>query len=151
MDNKELGKALLTHAANQTQGDDGDASHQVASVMAHRSRLLHLIVGIIVVFWIVGGAGLMCLCLGFFVFLYPRFETLGSGSGIWGPDLPLFTIIMACVTISCLVLAGIGTVLLILTSRRATMSQIRSSLAEICEQIRLLQQRMDQDNPNKSG
>jgi hypothetical protein len=138
MSNKDISRSLLNQAVGESETHGSGTGRNVAEFMMRHDRHLRLWTGIITVLWIIAGAGGVLLCFGFFVFIYPRLP--GGGVGIWGPGLTPVAMTVAWVTMCCLVLAGVGTILVLFASRRATLTQIRNSLAAISEQLNALQQ-----------
>ena len=108
MDEHELGEALLRAGAAEDR-DLPDARDLASAVLARDRRQLRALGGLILALWLAGAAG-----IGFVLYKL----------SIHVPEY--------------LALAALGTFLLVLASRRATLRQVNASLALISDQLRQL-------------
>jgi len=149
MDEHELGEALLRAGAAEDR-DLPDARDLSSSVLARDRRRLRTLGGLILALWLAGAAGIgfVLYNLAIYVPEYMRLMMKIEEGGvsmeqrqrIQENNLGGFQIglsITAC-SVAILALAALGTFLLVLASRRATLRQVNASLASISEQLRQL-------------
>jgi hypothetical protein len=144
MNERELGKALLNvdMAPMPAVPDSGQLTRKVLERDRRRVRLL---AGLAILFWALTTAGIICLCPFYVIVVAPRLRAYHAGRAHLENDWNDWAMagdwtaywILACVIV--LLLAAVSTLLLILTSRRATLRQINANLVIISEQLRRLQ------------
>lgn len=123
---------------------------QVAGrVVQRRQRQVRLLAGISIFLWLIAAAGVLYVVYGALWYFYPRqrvlmrdvalgkipAEKIGALQATHFMVIEAATIILAASFIA-VTLAALCTVLLVLVSRRATLSQINQQLAGISEQLR---------------
>jgi hypothetical protein len=122
---------------------------KISSELASRARVrMGLLAGVTTVLWLGGIAGIL-----YMIFWFNRFITLYAPAPVADPDphqlwhvseefhtkMELHHSLEACmVAVPLLLLAALCTVWLVFSSRRATLSQINHSLAEVSRQLREL-------------
>jgi hypothetical protein len=149
MDEHELGEALLRAGAVEDR-DLPDARDLVATVAARDRRRLRALGGLILALWLAGAAGISFVLyeLSIYVPKYMRLMMMIEEGGvsmeqrqrIQENNLGGFQIglsITAC-SVAILALAALGTFLLVLASRRATLRQVNASLALISDRLQQL-------------
>ena len=148
MSDQELIRALQDVVARHSPPAP---AHQLSLELQARDRWrIRILAGITTLLWIGGIAGML-----YMIFWFNRFIILSS-THFDGPNAPegyeswrageewhakreLHHSLEACmVAVPALLLAALGTVWLVFSSRRATLNQINISLAEISEQLRHL-------------
>src|SRR6516165_317219 len=149
MDEHELGEALLRAGAAEDR-DLPDARDLASAVLARDRRRLRALGGLILALWLAGAAGISFVLYKlavhvpeyFALFTENRVDELSMERRqrlqevfLWGFQLGLS--ITAC-SVAILALAALGTFLLVLASRRATLNQVNASLALISDQLRQL-------------
>lgn len=149
MADKDVGKALLNLDA--TASANAEARQQAQKVIRRDRWRVRALTGLTIILWLGAAAGVLFVLYVFTVFLFPRQRVLTRDSGRMPAEsvieaqmhnvaaLELCTDIATAAFIS-LALAALCTVWLILSSRRATLREVNSRLAEISEQLRQLQQ-----------
>ena len=149
MDEHELGEALLRAGAAEDR-DLPDARDLSSSVLARDRRRLRTLGGLILALWLAGAAGIgfVLYNLAIYVPAYMRLQMKIEEGGvsmeqrqrIQENNLGGFQIglsITAC-SVAILALAALGTFLLVLASRRATLRQVNANLTLISDQLRQL-------------
>ena len=130
------------------------STHDIAKqVIARDQRRVVILAMLSVIFWLLGAAGMLLLVIDLNEFVMgvrlnhaaQRIETQGKPAADNEPwDLNLGTdpfhhaFPLLVVGVVALPLAALSTVLLIFTSRRAAMNRINMSLAQIGEQLKLM-------------
>lgn len=151
MSDKELGKALMNLDTGANTGSPDP--RQLAGKVLQRERWrVRLLAGLTILFWLVAAAGVFFVLWVATWHLYPKQQKLMHDATLG--KLPVdkvveiqalhFQVVELCTRIVAaafvaLTLAALGTVLLVLVSRRATLRQINDQLAEISEQLKQLQ------------
>jgi hypothetical protein len=151
MNEKDLGKALLGLDATQLGGVT-DSRLLTGKVLERDRRRVRLLTGLTVVLWALAVSGIL-LVLNIFVDLIPKQKTLmrdvaqGRIAKDHRESLERYhwmvvekATVMIAASVAVLGLAAIGTVILVLTARGATLRQVNASLVEISEQLRQLKQ-----------
>ena len=149
MDEHELGEALLRAGAAEDR-DVPDARDLASALLARDRRRLRALGGLILALWLAGAAGIgfVLYNLAIYVPKYMRLlmkieeggVSMEQRQRIQENNLGGFQIglsITAC-SVAILALAALGTFLLVLASRRATLRQVNASLVSISEQLRQL-------------
>ena len=149
MDEHELGEALLRAGAAEDR-DLPDARDLSSSVLARDRRRLRTLGGLILALWLAGAAGIgfVLYNLAIYVPKYMRLlmkieeggVSMEQRQRIQENNLGGFQIglsITAC-SVAILALAALGTFLLVLASRRATLRQVNASLALISDRLQQL-------------
>lgn len=150
MNEKEVGKSLLHLDAASPSGAP-DAQQLARSIVERDQRQVRLLTGLTVLLWLLAAAGVLCVAYGAVWHLYPRQRLLMRAAALGeltGEEVDALhathflvvesaTLILAASFIA-LTLAALGTVRLIVTSRRATLRQINRNLLEISEQLKQL-------------
>ncbi len=165
MSEQELIQTLRELIA-KASSDAPNPHHLAREVKSRYQRQVRLLAGLSIFFWLLAAAGLVLLCVGLDRFvIYVRIADYlpparSNGAENPGPDAPLFdirrsseartqamfrgtqlihrTIWIVAGSAGSLFLAALCTVLLVTTSRRATLGQINLSLMELSEQLKQL-------------
>jgi hypothetical protein len=126
-------------------------SRRVSVELLARDRIrVGLLAGVTALLWLGGIAGVlyMVFCFNRFIVAYaggdPPGITRADNAQAWEfhAKMELHHALEYCMAaLPALLLAALGTVWLVLSSRRATLNQINVSLAEISEQVRRLWER----------
>jgi hypothetical protein len=121
-----------------------------SELIARDRRRVRLLAGVTALLWLGGIAGVlyMILCFNRFIIAYsPVPPEDPAGWAAWSTGeafrakMELHHSLEACMAaVPALLLAALGTVWLVFSSRRATLNQINHSLAEISEQLRQMRQ-----------
>ena len=144
MNEKQIGKALLNLESSSLGATR--APSEIAQQIIKRDRLrLRLLAGVSIFFWVLTVAGVIWLIVFYFMFVVPRLDAYAAGrlqlDNDWHEWIRAFDagaeILLMCIIT--FLLAALGTVMLVLTSRHATLRQINADLANISEQLRRLQ------------
>jgi hypothetical protein len=149
MTEKELGKALLRLDADKL-GAACDARELTRRILKRDRWRVRLLAGLTIALWSLAALGIL-LVLSAFLNLYPKQKQLlrdielGKISAETREGVERFhwmvvekaTVVVAGL-VAILALAAIGTVLLVLASRRATLRQVNANLLEISEQLKQL-------------
>jgi hypothetical protein len=150
MNEQELGKILLQAGAAEGAGSL-DARRLAAMVLERDRRRIRLLGGVILALWLVGAAGIAFVLYELAVHV-PEYMAMmmeiEQGNvdpmrrqrfqeGYFG-GFQIGMIITAS-SVAILALAALGTFLLVLTTRRATLRQVNSSLMLIAERLAQLQ------------
>ncbi len=145
MSDEELIRAMQELIARRAQPTE---PRRLSFELMARDRLrIRLLAAITALLWLGGIAGVlyMVICFNRFIIAYPAGDP--DRSGAWFREwefhtkMELHHSLEACMAaVPALLLAGLGTVWLVLSSRRATLNQINVSLAEISEQLRQMRQ-----------
>jgi hypothetical protein len=144
MSEEELIRALQELAARHSP--PAEARRLSAELIARDRWRVGLLAGLTALLWLGGIAGVL-----YMVFWFNRFIVAYTPSATDGPawqagdlfhtKMELHHSLEACMAaVPALLLAALGTVWLVFSSRRATLNQINLSLAEISEQLRQLRQ-----------
>jgi hypothetical protein len=160
MSDHELGKRLLQAGAAEHSGRL-DARSLTTQVLDRDRRRLWLLGGLILLLWLLGAAGIGFVLYELAVYV-PRYlafamEKEGTTSmtrrqSITESSLAGFQIGM--IVISCsvavLALAALGTFLLVLATRRATLRQVNASLLLISARLEQLQELRERERPEQT-
>jgi hypothetical protein len=147
MSEQELIRALQDLVARQSP--PVQPSQLSAELIARDRWRVRLLAGVTALLWLGGIAGVLYMIFWFnrFIIAYsPPPRDPNSLEGMVGRDefhikMELHHSLEACLAaVPALLLAALGTVWLVFSSRRATLNQINLSLAEISEQLRQLRQ-----------
>jgi hypothetical protein len=148
MNENEIRAAM--HNLDTTLPEGAREPRQVASRAVRRNRWqVRLLAGISILLWLLAAAGVLYVAFGALWYLYPRQRVLmrDAALGRIPADkidalqtahfmvIETATVVLAASFIA-LTLAALCTVLLVLVSRRATLSQINEQLAEISGRLR---------------
>jgi hypothetical protein len=133
MGEKELSRALLRLGAAELASAPG-SHEQVQSVLARDRRRLRIVLAVTAFFWLLAVVVLYA-SLAQLIGLIAHIQRAGAQT--LDPNLAAIYkfLIMLGATIEALVLAVVGTVVLIFASRRATLRQINASLIEISRKL----------------
>ena len=141
MSEQELVRALQELIARHSP--PAEPRRLSSELIARDRRRVGLLAGLTALLWLGGIAGVlyMVFWLNRFVVAYSPVEADGAGarhSGeLFHTKMELHHSLEACMAaVPALLLAALGTVWLVFSSRRATLNQINVSLAEISEQLR---------------
>ncbi len=121
-----------------------------AELIARDRWRVRLLAGVTALLWLVGIAGVLYMIFWFnrFIIAYgppppgdPNAEARWYTTEEFHTKMELHHSLEACMAaVPALLLAALGTVWLVFSSRRATLNQINLSLAEISEQLRQMRQ-----------
>jgi hypothetical protein len=145
MSEQELVRALQELLAKQAPPTP--ARQLSAEVIARDGGRVRLLAGMTALLWLGGIAGILYMVFWFnqFIIAYSPWEADRTeewrAAALFHAKMELHHSLEACmVAVPALLLAALGTVWLVFSSRRATLNQINLSLAEISEQLRQLRQ-----------
>lgn len=148
MPEKDVGKALLNLDA--TAAADADAGRQAQRIIGRDRWRFRLLAGLTVLLWLAAAAGVFLVLFVATTALFPKQRALVRDGGRIPAEqfieaqasqleaLEICTDVVTASSIS-LALAALCTVFLIWSSRRATLREVNTRLAEISEQLRRLQ------------
>lgn len=152
MNEKVVGKILLGLDASQL-GSDPDSRALVANVLERDRWRVHMLSMLTIILWTFAAAGILLVLL-VLLSLYPKQQQLmrdlhrgqlTEAERDWIQQVLWAVVekatVMVAVSVTALVLAALGTVLLVHASRRATIRQLNSSLFAISEQLKQLPRR----------
>src|SRR5262249_45294333 len=128
MSDKELARALLGLGASGSPDSPG-AHEQTQRVLARDRRRLRFLAAITAVFWL-GSAVVLYGFMAELLVLYARVQRAGPAVDPHVAPVYRFLLTLSA-SVEALVLALLGTVILMFASRRATLRQINASLIEI--------------------
>jgi hypothetical protein len=118
-----------------------------AELIASDRWRVGLLAGLTALLWLGGIAGVLYMIFWFnrFIVAYSPFDAdradPGRSQALFHAKMELHHSLEACLAaVPALLLAALGTVWLVFSSRRATLNQINLSLAEISEQLRQMRQ-----------
>lgn len=140
MHDSNLGKALV--GLEQSRAAD---PQQIARRVIRRDTIrIRILTGLATLCWTVAAAGILWLICFYFMYVVPRLDAYAAHrlelQNDWSDWIRAFNagarILLGC--IASLLLAAVSTVLLILSSRRATLHQINVELAGISDQLKQL-------------
>ena len=151
MDEHELGEALLRAGAAEDR-DLPDPRDLASAVLARDRRRLRTLGGLILALWLAGAAGIGFVLYNLAIYVPEYFALVTKirergleldmerrqriqENFLWGFQIGLS--ITTC-SVAILALAALGTFLLVLASRRATLRQVNASLTLISDQLRQL-------------
>jgi hypothetical protein len=145
MSEQELVRALQELIARQTPPTE---SRRLSSELIANDRWrVGLLAGLTALLWLGGIAGVLYMIFWFnrFIVAYSPFEADRAEpwrtEALFHAKMELHHSLEACMAaVPALLLAALGTVWLVFSSRRATLNQINLSLAEISEQLRQMRQ-----------
>ena len=150
MSERDLGKSLLQAAMAERSGPL-DGSDPTAQLLQRDRRRMRLLGGATLLLWLLGACGIAFVLYELYVHVpeYWAFRSEKTGTtsmerrqSITESSLAGFQIgivVIAC-SVAVLALAALGTFLLVLDTRRATLRQINASLALISERLERLQE-----------
>jgi hypothetical protein len=157
MSERDLSYSLLQASAAEQSGSP-DAPDRIAPILQRDRRRIRLLGGATLLLWLLGACGIAFVLYKLYihvpVYLEFRYEKTGTSSmerrqSMTESALAGFQI--GVVVISCsvavLALAALGTFLLVLDTRRATLRQINTSLALISERLERLQELRERERP----
>ena len=120
-----------------------------SELMARDRWRVRLLAGVTALLWLAGITGVLYMIFWFnrFIIAYSPLPPRDAQEASWRAEeqfhskMELHHSLEACeAAVPALLLAALGTVWLVFSSRRATLNQINLSLAEISEQLRQLRQ-----------
>jgi len=140
MNNKELGKALLT-IDTTPKPSELDSRHLARNIVQRDRQRIRWLAGATIVFWLIAIAGVIWLSVLFVMYVEPRLLAYAAGKAQLEADWQDWAragdlaarSLLACMI--ALVLAAVSTVVLILLSRHATLRQINASLMELTDHV----------------
>jgi hypothetical protein len=157
MSEQDLRKSLL-QAGTAEQSRPLDSRDQTAQVLQRDRRRIRLLGGVTLLLWLLGVCGIVWVLYELSVYLPEymefRYEKTGTTpmerrqsiteSYLAGSQIGFVVI---CCSAAVLALAALGTFLLVLDTRRATLRQINTSLALISERLQRLQELRERERP----
>jgi hypothetical protein len=156
MNDNELATALGT-LISKAVPQSPDPRALALEVLRRDRQRFRLLAGLSVLFWLLGLAGLVLLLVGLHRFVisvriagfFPPGDL--EGIRIHGTSLLHHSIPVIGGSIGALLLAALCTILLISSSRTATLNQISISLMELSEQLRQMRQASAGERAPKPG
>jgi hypothetical protein len=157
MSERDLSNSLLQACAAEQSGPL-DGRDQIAQILQRDRRRHRLLGGATLLLWLLGACGIAFVLYELYVhvpqYLDFRFERTGTSSmerrqSITESNLAGFSIgivVISC-SVAALALAALGTFLLVLDIRRATLRQINARLALISERLERLQELRERERP----
>jgi hypothetical protein len=157
MNDSELGKSLLQAGAAEHSGLPA-GRHLTATILDRDRRRIRLLGSLTLVLWLLGAGGMAFVLykLAVYVPQYLAFAAEKEGTtsmprrqSITETSLAGFQIglvVVSC-SVAVLALAALGTFVLVLTTRRATLRQLNASLTLICERLEQLQELRQREGP----
>ena len=156
MSEHTLGKSLLQAGTNEHSGPL-EGRHLTAQVLDRDRRRIRLLGAAILLLWLLGAGGITFALYKLSVYVpeYMAFqgERVGTRSigkrqdyqegSLGGVNIGLVVITSS---VALLALAGLGTFLLVLDARRATLRQINASLTLISERLQRLQELRERES-----
>lgn len=158
MTEKEIGRALLNLGRGVPAGAL-DPRQLTQQFLQRERRRVRLLTALAILLWLLAAAGVFFVVYVALEHLYPKHRKLMRDTALG--NLPVeqiverqalhFQAVEICTLViaasfAALTLAALCTVLLVLASRRATLHQINTNLAEISEQLKHL--RLAPSNPS---
>jgi hypothetical protein len=156
MSEPDLGKSLL-RAARAEQSGPLDSRDRTAQILRRDRRRIRLLGGTTLLLWLIGVCGIAYVLYNLYIYVPQYMEFAGEKTGTSSLErrqtitenyLAGFQI--GFVVISCsaaiLALAALGTFLLVLDTRRATLRQINASLTLISERLQRLQELRERES-----
>jgi hypothetical protein len=155
MTEHELARSLLEAGGADTPVGP---RHLTAQVLSRDRRRLRLLGGVTLLLWLVGASGIAFVLYNLAIYApqYMAFaaEKVGTTSmsrrqSITESYLAGFQIgmVVLCCSVAVLALAALGTLLLVLDTRRATLRQLNASLLLISERLGHLQDLRERERP----
>ena len=129
MSETELGRALLNPDMAQSPAAP-DSWQLTQKIQGHDGRRVRLLAGLTMLFWVLTATGIMCLCPFYVIVVAPRLRAYQAGRAQLANDwndwamVGDWAVVWVLGCILSLLLAAIGTVLLILLTRRTILRQI---------------------------
>ena len=159
MNEHELGKRLLEAGAAESPASP-DGRRLTAQLLDRDRRRIRLLGAVTLLLWLVGAGGIAFVLYELYVYapdyMAFRYEKTGTTSmerrqSITESYVAGFTIGMVVISGSAAViaLAVLGTFLLVLDTRRATLRQINASLILISERLERLQALREREPPGR--
>ena len=154
MSERDLGESLL-RAALAEQAGPLDSRDRTAQLLRRDRRRIRLLGGATLLLWLLGACGIAFVLYELYVhvpgYLAFRYEKTGTTSmerrqSITESSLAGFQIGIVVISgsVAVLALAALGTFLLVLDTRRATLRQINASLVLISQRLERLQDLREQ-------
>jgi len=157
MTQNDFNSAFLDYARREIPRPPHDPQAIVHEMLRRDERRTRFLAALCITFWFAGGSGMLLLVyalnkLVLFLRLAPGLpwnEHLYSGTtrpapqwllGDWGTNLIHHAAPYIAASVLCLLLAAIFTVMLVFSSRRATLSRINLSLMQMAEQLRQMRE-----------
>jgi hypothetical protein len=147
MGEQELIRALQDLVARHTPRPDPRRLH--AELLARDHWRVQLLASVTALLWLGGIAGLLYMIFWFNRFIIAYAPEAPEQIGRWYTSeqfhakMELHHSLEGCLAaVPALLLAALGTVWLVFSSRRATLNQINLSLAEISDQLRQMRQQL---------
>ena len=150
MTETELGRALL-NLGHEIPAGALDPRQLTQRVLQRERRRMRLLTALAVLLWLLAAAGVSFVVYATLWHLYPKHQQLMRNAALG--NLPVeqivelqslhFQAVRICTqviaaSVAALALAALCTILLVLASRRVTLHQINTNLAEVSEQLKLL-------------
>jgi hypothetical protein len=141
MSESELGRALLKlDAAGLASALD--PRQQTAAVLSRDRRRVRRLAVLTVLLWLLAGAALGLMIWFHFLFIVPKLDAyvrnLNWRDGMAWVLISKWAAGVILAFVAAMLLAALCTVLLVFSSRRATLRQVNANLLEISEQLRQL-------------
>jgi hypothetical protein len=157
MSEPDLGKSLL-QAARAEQSGPLDSRDRTTQILRRDRRRMRLLGGATLLLWLIGVCGIAFVLYNLYIYVPQYMEFAGEKTGTTSierrqsiTESYLAGFQIGFVVISCsaavLAVAALGTFLLVLDTRRATLRQINASLALISERLERLQELRERERP----
>lgn len=142
MNDKELGKALLS-LDTTPKPSDLDPRNLARNTVEHYGQRIRVLAVVTALFWIAATAGIVWLSIMYVMMVEPRLMAYAAGKAQIESDWKDWAVagdiaakgLLVC--LATMLLAAISTVTLIMYSRHATLRQIKASLSELSERLRV--------------
>ena len=151
MNEKQMGEALL-HWVASAGGPPGDPRQVVQGVLRRDRRRVRLLAIITILLWTVAAGGIPLFFALFMAFIFPKADRvlhditlrppgtdpqrLADAAHIVLLAAAKLSVVFVTGSIVALLLAAVGTVMLVFAARRATLRQVNANLAEIAGKMR---------------
>jgi hypothetical protein len=161
MSERDLSNSLLQASAAEQSGPLAGRD-QIAQILQRDRRRFQLLGGATLLLWLLGVCGIAFVLYELYVYvpiyLEFRYEKTGTTpmerrQSITESNLAGFSIGIAVIScsVAVLALAALGTFLLVLDTRRATLRQINTRLALISERLERLQELRERESPGPAS
>jgi hypothetical protein len=161
MSEHEVGKSLL-QAGTAGPSAPLDVRHLTAQVLDRDRRRIRLLGGLILALWLLGAVGVAYVLYNLAIYVPQYLAFAMEKEGTTSParrqsytenylaGFQIGMVVISC-SVAVLALAALGTFLLVLTTRRATLRQVNASLVLISERLDQLYQLRERERQEQAG